>query len=132
MERVAELLELTALLDRLPRELSGGSSNGWLFGRAVIREPEVFLFDEPFSNLDAALRIRMRIEIRELHHRLGMTSIFVTHDQEEAMSISDRIAVMRLGKVEQVRHAGGDLFGTGFEVRSRIRRQPPRMNMLEG
>jgi ABC-type sugar transport system ATPase subunit len=71
-------------------------------GRAVIREPAVFLFDEPFSNLDAALRIKMRGEIKELHQRLGVTSVFVTHDQEEALSISDRIAVYRAGRIEQV------------------------------
>ena len=98
---VADLLELTPFLDRLPRELSGGQQQRVAIGRAVIREPRVFLFDEPFSNLDAALRVRMRTEVRELHQRLGVTSIFVTHDQEEAMSISDRIAVMRNGKVEQ-------------------------------
>ena len=106
--RVAELLELTPYLSRLPRELSGGQQQRVALGRAVIREPAVFLFDEPFSNLDAALRLRMRVEIRELHQRIGGTSIFVTHDQEEAMSISDRIAVMRLGRVEQ--------FGTPEEI----------------
>ncbi|MGD9710897.1 MAG: ABC transporter ATP-binding protein [Thermomicrobiales bacterium] len=106
--RVAELLELTPLLERLPRELSGGQQQRVAIGRAVIREPGVFLFDEPFSNLDAALRVRMRSEVRQLHDRLGVTSVFVTHDQEEAMSISDRIAVMRAGKVEQ--------FGTPEEV----------------
>ncbi len=100
--RVADLLELTPLLNRLPRELSGGQQQRVAIGRAVIREPGVFLFDEPFSNLDAALRVRMRSEVRQLHDRLGVTSVFVTHDQEEAMSISDRIAVMRLGKVEQL------------------------------
>ncbi len=96
VQRVAELLELTSLLDRLPRELSGGQQQRVAIGRAVIREPGVFLFDEPFSNLDAALRIRMRSEVRQLHDRLAVTSVFVTHDQEEAMSISDRFAVMRL------------------------------------
>jgi ABC-type sugar transport system ATPase subunit len=99
---VAELLELTLLLDRLPRELSGGQQQRVALGRAVIREPRVFLFDEPFSNLDAALRVRMRSEIRQLHQRLGITSLFVTHDQEEALSISDRVAVMRDGKIVQV------------------------------
>ena len=108
---VAELLELEPLLHRLPRELSGGQQQRVALGRAVIREPKVFLFDEPFSNLDAALRVRMRVEIKELHQRLGITSIFVTHDQEEAMSISDRIAIMRSGKIEQ--------FGSPEEVYSR-------------
>jgi len=100
--RVAEMLELGPLLDRLPRELSGGQQQRVALGRAVIREPAVFLFDEPFSNLDATLRIKMRGEIKELHRRLGVTSVFVTHDQEEALSISDRIAVYRAGRIEQV------------------------------
>ena len=111
---VAELLELSPYLDRLPRELSGGQQQRVALGRAIIREPRVFLFDEPFSNLDAALRLRMRAEIKLLHSRLGVTSIFVTHDQEEALSISDRIAVMQQGRVEQ--------YGTPEEVYAR----PPR------
>lgn len=98
----AELLELTPYLGRLPRELSGGQQQRVALGRAVIREPGVFLFDEPFSNLDAALRTRMRGEVKILHARLGATSIFVTHDQEEVLSISDRIVVMRAGRVEQI------------------------------
>jgi multiple sugar transport system ATP-binding protein len=98
---VATMLELNHLLDRLPRELSGGQQQRVAIGRAVIREPSIFLFDEPFSNLDAGLRIRMRSEVKELHQRLGVTSIFVTHDQEEALSISDCIAVMRAGHIEQ-------------------------------
>ncbi len=103
-ERVAEvarMLELEKLLDRLPRELSGGQQQRVAIGRAVIREPIIFLFDEPFSNLDAALRIRMRVEVKELHQRLGTTSVFVTHDQEEALSLSDRVAVMQSGQIEQ-------------------------------
>ena len=107
---VAELLELSPYLDRLPRELSGGQQQRVALGRAIIREPRV-LFDEPFSNLDAALRLKMRAEIKLLHSRLGVTSIFVTHDQEEALSISDRIAVMRQGRVEQ--------YGTPEEVYAR-------------
>jgi multiple sugar transport system ATP-binding protein len=99
---VAETLELTPVMQRLPKELSGGQQQRVALGRAVIREPAVFLFDEPFSNLDAALRIRMRIEVKELHQRLGITSLFVTHDQEEALSLSDRIVVMRSGCVEQI------------------------------
>ena len=108
---VAELLELSPYLDRLPRELSGGQQQRVALGRAIVREPRVFLFDEPFSNLDAALRLKMRAEIKLLHSRLGVTSIFVTHDQEEALSISDRIAVMRAGRVEQ--------YGTPEEVYAR-------------
>ncbi|MFN8491115.1 MAG: sn-glycerol-3-phosphate ABC transporter ATP-binding protein UgpC [Caldilineaceae bacterium] len=98
---VATMLELENLLDRLPRELSGGQQQRVAIGRAVIRQPAIFLFDEPFSNLDAALRLKTRGEIKELHQRLGVTSLFVTHDQEEALSLSDRIAVLRLGHVEQ-------------------------------
>jgi ABC-type sugar transport system ATPase subunit len=101
VNQVANMLELEHLLDRLPRELSGGQQQRVAIGRAVIREPSIFLFDEPFSNLDAALRIKTRGEIKELHQRLGVTSVFVTHDQEEALSLSDRIAVMRQGAVEQ-------------------------------
>jgi multiple sugar transport system ATP-binding protein len=108
VERVAQSLELSALLERLPAQLSGGQQQRVAIGRAIVREPRVFLFDEPFSNLDAGLRVRMRVEVKELHQRLGVTSIFVTHDQEEAMSISDRIAVMNQGVVEQ--------FGTPEEI----------------
>ena len=95
-------LDLLHLLDRYPSQLSGGQQQRVAIGRAIVRQPKVFLFDEPFSNLDAALRNRMRQEVRELHNRLGVTSIFVTHDQEEALSISDRVAVMNQGRVEQV------------------------------
>jgi ABC-type sugar transport system ATPase subunit len=111
VERVAATLELSALLDRLPAQLSGGQQQRVAIGRALVREPRVFLFDEPFSNLDAALRVRMRGDVKALHERLGVTSIFVTHDQEEAMSISDRIAVMNRGRVEQ--------FGTPEEIYAR-------------
>jgi|WetSurSiteA1Bulk_404760.scaffolds.fasta_scaffold02014_6 multiple sugar transport system ATP-binding protein len=99
---VANMLELGHLLHRLPRELSGGQQQRVAIGRAVIREPSIFLFDEPFSNLDAALRVKTRGEIKELHQRLGVTSIFVTHDQEEALSLSDHIAVLSTGKLEQL------------------------------
>jgi len=111
VERVAQSLELSALLTRLPAQLSGGQQQRVAIGRALVREPRVFLFDEPFSNLDAGLRVRMRGEVKELHQRLGVTSIFVTHDQEEAMSISDRIAVMNQGVIEQ--------FGTPEEIYNR-------------
>lgn len=101
VSEVAALLELTPYLARLPRELSGGQQQRVALGRAIVRQPRLFLFDEPFSNLDAALRTRMRSEIKLLHQQLGVTSIFVTHDQEEAMAISDQIVVMRSGKIEQ-------------------------------
>jgi multiple sugar transport system ATP-binding protein len=108
---VADSLELGPVLDRLPAQLSGGQQQRVALGRAIIREPRIFLFDEPFSNLDAGLRIKMRAEVKELHQRLGVTSIFVTHDQEEALSLSDRIAVMREGRIEQ--------YGTPEEVYAR-------------
>jgi multiple sugar transport system ATP-binding protein len=108
---VAESLELSSLLERLPAHLSGGQQQRVAIGRALVREPRVFLFDEPFSNLDAGLRVKMRAEVKELHQRLGVTSMFVTHDQEEAMSISDRIAVLNQGRVEQ--------FGTPEEIYGR-------------
>ncbi|UXN57661.1 ABC transporter ATP-binding protein [Phyllobacterium zundukense] len=98
---VAEALELGHVLQRLPGQLSGGQQQRVAIGRAIVREPRLFLFDEPFSNLDASLRVKTRAEIKQLHERLGVTSIFVTHDQEEALSISDRIAVMYQGRVEQ-------------------------------
>ncbi|MCE1235804.1 MAG: sn-glycerol-3-phosphate ABC transporter ATP-binding protein UgpC [Hyphomicrobiales bacterium] len=102
IEKVAATLALDTLLDRRPAQLSGGQRQRVAMGRAMIREPKVFLFDEPLSNLDAKLRVQMRIEIRKLHNRLAATSIFVTHDQVEAMTLADRIVVMNAGKVEQV------------------------------
>ena len=102
VDKVAAALELSTMLDRLPSQLSGGQQQRVAIGRALVREPKYFLFDEPFSNLDASLRTKMRAEVKELHQRLGVTSIFVTHDQEEAMSISDRIAVMNQGRIEQL------------------------------
>ena len=104
-KRVAEAgktLNLTSYLDRYPRELSGGQRQRVAMGRAIVRSPKVFLFDEPLSNLDAKLRVRMRTEIKSLHQRLGATSIYVTHDQIEAMTMADRIVVMRDGYIEQV------------------------------
>jgi multiple sugar transport system ATP-binding protein len=101
VEEVASVLGLTGLLDRLPRQLSGGQRQRVAIGRAMVKEPDVFLFDEPLSNLDAALRVQMRSEIKQLHRRLGTTTIFVTHDQVEAMTMSDRIVVMNGGVVEQ-------------------------------
>ncbi|ALN75200.1 ABC transporter ATP-binding protein [Aureimonas sp. AU20] len=99
--KAAETLGLTGLLDRLPRELSGGQRQRVAMGRAIVRDPKVFLFDEPLSNLDAALRVHMRGEIRKLHDRLGATSIYVTHDQIEAMTMADHIVILRAGVVEQ-------------------------------
>src|SRR5450830_837934 len=99
--RAADILALGALLDRYPRQLSGGQRQRVAMGRAIVRDPQVFLFDEPLSNLDAKLRVQMRTEIKELHQRLKTTSVYVTHDQIEAMTMADQIVVMRDGLVEQ-------------------------------
>ncbi len=98
----AEILELAELLDRSPRQLSGGQRQRVAMGRAIVREPSVFLFDEPLSNLDAKLRVQMRLEIKKLQSRLGITSVFVTHDQVEAMTLGHRLMVLNDGHVEQL------------------------------
>ena len=102
VEEVANTLQLTPLLDRYPKQLSGGQRQRVAIGRAIVRRPKVFLFDEPLSNLDAALRVQMRIELARLHEQLRTTMIYVTHDQTEAMTLGDRIAVFNRGRVEQV------------------------------
>jgi multiple sugar transport system ATP-binding protein len=129
LARAAKMLQLDALLDRYPRQLSGGQRQRVAIGRAIVREPEVFLFDEPLSNLDAALRTQMRIEIGTLHQELGATMIYVTHDQVEAMTMADKIVVLNAGRVEQVGaplelyHRPANLFVAGF-IGS------PRMNFM--
>ena len=100
--QVAEILQIGPLLQRRPRELSGGQRQRVAIGRAIVRRPSVFLFDEPLSNLDAALRVQMRLELARLHRELGTTMIYVTHDQVEAMTLGDRIALFNAGRVEQV------------------------------
>src|SRR5436305_4387945 len=102
VKRAAEILALTPLLDRKPRQLSGGQRQRDAMGRAIVRQPKVFLFDEPLSNLDAKLRIAMRVEIRKLQRRLNTTSIYVTHDQLEAMTLADILVVMNGGQVDQI------------------------------
>jgi multiple sugar transport system ATP-binding protein len=102
VRRAAEALHITGLLGRYPRQLSGGERQRVAIGRAIVRQPQVFLFDEPLSNLDAALRVSMRIELARLHRALGTTMIYVTHDQVEAMTLGDRIAVVNQGRIEQV------------------------------
>ena len=102
VKEAAELLQLGEYLDRTPKALSGGQRQRVAIGRAIVREPDVFLFDEPLSNLDAALRVQTRIEIARLHERLGTTMIYVTHDQVEAMTLADKIVVLRDGRIEQV------------------------------
>jgi multiple sugar transport system ATP-binding protein len=116
----AKTLQLEELLDRKPKELSGGQRQRVAIGRAIVRKPRVFLFDEPLSNLDAALRVQMRIELAKLHEKLNTTMIYVTHDQVEAMTMADKIVVLRAGTVEQVGtplelyHYPANLFVAGF------------------
>jgi len=131
VEATAKIVGLEAFLDRRPAALSGGQRQRVAMGRAIVREPSVFLFDEPLSNLDAKLRVAMRAELRRLHRRLGATSIFVTHDQVEAMTLGDRLVVMNGGRIEQV--------GTPAEVYGRPASRfvasfvgSPAMNLIEG
>ncbi|HMN78691.1 MAG TPA: sn-glycerol-3-phosphate ABC transporter ATP-binding protein UgpC [Burkholderiaceae bacterium] len=102
VNEAAGILSLTPYLDRYPRQLSGGQRQRVAMGRAIVRKPQVFLFDEPLSNLDAKLRVQMRVEIKKLHQRLATTSIYVTHDQVEAMTLGDRVVVMKDGLIQQV------------------------------
>jgi multiple sugar transport system ATP-binding protein len=131
VEEAAKILNLTDYLDRKPRNLSGGQRQRVAIGRAIVRSPECFLFDEPLSNLDASLRVNMRLEISELHQKLGATSIYVTHDQVEAMTMADKIVVLNKGRIEQVGSPlelyrnPANLFVAGF-IGS------PKMNLLGG
>jgi multiple sugar transport system ATP-binding protein len=131
VRRAAEILDLVPYLSRYPRQLSGGQRQRVAMGRAIVRDPQVFLFDEPLSNLDAKLRVQMRAEIKELHQRLKTTTVYVTHDQVEAMTMADRIVVMNDGNVEQVGaplelyDRPANLFVAGF-IGS------PAMNLLKG
>jgi multiple sugar transport system ATP-binding protein len=131
IEAAARMLNLSDYLERLPRALSGGQRQRVAMGRAVVREPELFLFDEPLSNLDAKLRVQMRTEIKALHQRLNNTVIYVTHDQIEAMTMADRIVVMNAGRIEQVGRPlelydrPANLFVAGFLG-------SPSMNFVEG
>ena len=102
VQKAAKILELGGLLDRKPRQLSGGQRQRVAMGRAIVRQPQVFLFDEPLSNLDAKLRAQTRLEIQKLHRELGVTSLFVTHDQVEAMTLAERMIVMNAGRIEQI------------------------------
>ena len=131
VDRAAAILELGPLLERKPRELSGGQRQRVAMGRAIVREPAVFLFDEPLSNLDAKLRVQMRLEIQKLHRRLSTTSLYVTHDQVEAMTLAQRMIVMNAGRAEQI--------GTPMEVYENPATQfvagfigSPAMNFLSG
>ena len=131
VQKAAQILGLGALLDRYPRQLSGGQRQRVAMGRAIVRDPQVFLFDEPLSNLDAQLRVQMRTEIRELHQRLKTTSIYVTHDQIEAMSMADKIVVMKDGLVEQI-GAPLDLYDQPVNIFVAGFIGSPAMNFLAG
>jgi len=102
VQRAAKILRITELMDRRPRHMSGGQRQRVAIGRAIVREPQVFLFDEPLSNLDAELRVQMRVEISRLHKELGTTMIYVTHDQTEAMTLAEKIVVLNAGRIEQI------------------------------
>src|ERR687892_2395702 len=106
VNQAAQILGLQSFLERYPRQLSGGQRQRVAMGRAIVRDPAVFLFDEPLSNLDAKLRVQMRTEIKELHQRLKTTAVYVTHDQVEAMTLADRIVLMRDGEIEQIGSPG--------------------------
>jgi len=131
VEKAAATLNLTSYLERKPRQLSGGQRQRVAIGRAIVREPKAFLFDEPLSNLDAALRVQMRLEITQLHQDLATTMIYVTHDQVEAMTMADKIVVLNAGNIEQVGaplelyNHPANLFVAGF-IGS------PKMNLLQG
>ena len=129
VQEAAEILGIQELLKRKPRQLSGGQRQRVALGRAIVRHPQVFLFDEPLSNLDAKLRVQMRVELKKLHNRLGTTAVYVTHDQVEAMTLGDRVVVMKDGLVQQVGeplelyNEPSNLFVAGFLG-------SPAMNML--
>ena len=131
VNEAADILGIRQLLERKPKELSGGQRQRVAVGRAIVRKPKVFLFDEPLSNLDAKMRVQMRTEISKLHHRLSATMIYVTHDQVEAMTMGDRITVMNAGKIQQVDtplslyNRPANLFVAGF-IGS------PTMNLFDG
>lgn len=131
VNKVAKMLDLSAILDRYPRQLSGGQRQRVAMGRAIVRDPQVFLFDEPLSNLDAKLRGRMRLELKQLHQTLKTTTLYVTHDQVEAMTLADKVVVLKDGQIEQVGtpldlyDAPANVFVAGF-IGS------PSMNFLKG
>jgi multiple sugar transport system ATP-binding protein len=131
IERASTMLGLQGLLERYPRQLSGGQRQRVAMGRAIVRAPDVFLFDEPLSNLDAKLRVHMRAEIRDLHNRLRTTTIYVTHDQVEAMTMADRIVVMRDGVIEQI-GTPADLYDNPANVFVAGFIGSPAMNLLRG
>ena len=138
VQRAAEILGLTKLLDRYPRQLSGGQRQRVAMGRAIVRNPKVFLFDEPLSNLDAKLRVQMRTEIKRVHQKVRTTTVYVTHDQVEAMTLADRVVVMNRGKIEQIGapndlyHAPRTRFVAGFIGSPAMNFIPCRLEEADG
>ena len=138
VRRAAEIFRITELLDRRPKELSGGQKQRVAIGRAITRAPEVFLFDEPLSNLDAALRSQMRVELSRLHAELKATMVYVTHDQTEAMTMADRIVVINGGAIEQIGspldlyNRPGNLFVAGFLGSPRMNFFPAKVEACSG
>ena len=131
VEKAAKTLELSHLLDRKPRQLSGGQRQRVAMGRAIVRQPQVFLFDEPLSNLDAKLRAQTRLEIQKLHAELGVTSLFVTHDQVEAMTLAERMIVMNAGRIEQI-GTPEEVYGSPASTFVAGFIGSPPMNLLQG
>ncbi len=129
VQKAAEILQLEALLDRKPKELSGGQRQRVAIGRCIVRDPKAFLFDEPLSNLDAALRVEMRVQIARLHKQLAATMIYVTHDQIEAMTLADRIVVFSAGRIEQI-GAPLDLYENPANLFVATFIGSPKMNIL--
>jgi multiple sugar transport system ATP-binding protein len=138
VQEAARILEITDLLDRKPRQLSGGQRQRVAMGRAIVRNPKVFLFDEPLSNLDAKLRVQMRTEIKRVHQKVRTTTIYVTHDQVEAMTLADRVVVMHHGRIEQVGtpndlyHAPATRFVAGFIGSPAMNFIPCRLEAADG
>ena len=131
VDKAAKILELGALLERRPKQLSGGQRQRVAMGRAIVREPKVFLFDEPLSNLDAKLRVQMRLEIQKLHRELSTTSLYVTHDQVEAMTLAHRMIVMNAGRAEQI-GTPAEVYGTPATTFVASFIGSPPMNLLRG
>jgi multiple sugar transport system ATP-binding protein len=138
VQRVADILQIGPLLDRKPRTLSGGQRQRVAIGRALVREPKLFLLDEPLSNLDAALRVQMRVEIAKLHKEIGATMIYVTHDQVEAMTLADKIVVLNQGRIEQIGsplelyRRPVNLFVAGFIGSPKMNLMPLRLDAIGG
>lgn len=131
VEQAAATLDLTEYLDRKPAQLSGGQRQRVAIGRAIVRDPKVFLFDEPLSNLDAALRVQMRLEISRLHHAIDATMVYVTHDQTEAMTMADRIVVLNGGRIEQI-GTPSELYNNPANVFVAAFIGSPKMNFIDG